>query len=136
VWAGIALMSLIVMAVKFYLGARERLERKAVIACSLLLVTGLDIVPTAYRFLRWRTVTPDMEWWNEQITSWIDALIWAPHHIMGVVACMVGLLALRQPTSDKFQRAAAILIAGLAGLTVSRLTRREIRTPLFAARAG
>ena len=114
VWAGIALMSLIVMAVKFYLGARERLERKAVIACSLLLVTGLDIVPTAYRFLRWRTVTPDMEWWNEQITSWIDALIWAPHHIMGVVACMVGLLALRQPTSDKFQRAAAILIAGLA----------------------
>ena len=114
VWAGIALMSSIVMAVKFFLGAHERVERKAVIACSLLLVTGLDIVPTAYRFLRWHMVTPDMEWWNEQITSWVDGLVWAPHHIMGLVACMVGLLALRQPASNKYHRAAAILIAGLA----------------------
>ena len=114
IWAGIALMSLIAISLRFFVGARERLARKALIGCSLLLVTGLDILPTALLFVRSRIVTPDMEWWNVQITSWVDALLWTPHHILGVLACMVGLLVLRQPAATKFQRAAAILIAGLA----------------------
>ena len=114
VWAGIALMSLIVIALKFFLGVRDRLERKAVIACSLLLVTGLDILPTAYRYVYWHALSPDMEWWNEQITSWVDALVWTPHHLMSLVACMVGFLVLRQPSSTKYRRAVAILVAGLA----------------------
>lgn len=114
VWAGIALMSLIVISLRFFDRGRERIERKAVIACSLLLVTGLDILPTVYRYLCWRLVEPDMEWWNEQITSWVDALIWTPHHIMSVVACMVGFLILLQPFSTRSQRVVAILVAGLA----------------------
>ena len=114
VWAGMALMSLIAMSLKFFVGARERLARKAFIGCCLLLVTGLDILPTAFVYIRMNIVNPDMEWWNEQITSWVDALLWTPHHIMGVVACMVGLLVIRHPAATKYQRAAAIFIAGLA----------------------
>ena len=114
VWAGIALMSLIVIAMKFFVGIRERFERKALIACSLLLITGLDILPTAYNYARLGVVTPDMEWWNEQITSWVDALLWAPHHIMSLAACMVGFLVLRHAVSTKSQRAIAIVLAGLA----------------------
>jgi hypothetical protein len=114
VWAGIALMSLVAMSLKFFMGARDRLARKAFIGCSLLLVTGLDILPTAFIYVRRNIVAPDMEWWNEQITSWMDALLWTPHHIMGVVACLVGLLVLRHPATTKVQRTAAIFIAGLA----------------------
>jgi putative effector of murein hydrolase LrgA (UPF0299 family) len=115
IWAGIVLMSLIVISLKFFIGVRERLERKAMIACSLLLVTGLDILPTLYIYLHWHQVNPDMEWWtDEQITSWIDSLLWVPHHVMSLVACMVGLLVLRQPAATKYRRAVAILIAGLA----------------------
>jgi hypothetical protein len=114
VWAGIALMSMIVISLKFFLGAREHLARKASIGCSLLLVTGLDILPTAFLYIHSYTVTPDMEWWNEQITSWVDALLWTPHHIMGMATCMLALLVIRQPATTVYQRTAAILIAGLA----------------------
>jgi hypothetical protein len=122
VWAGIALMSLIAMSLKFFVGARERLVRKALIGCSLLLVTGLDILPTIYLYVRRDIVTPDMEWWNEQITSWADALLWTPHHIMGVVACMVALLVIRQPATTRYRRAVAILIAGLAFASAAGLS--------------
>ena len=33
---------------------------------------------------------------------------------MSLVACMVGFLVLRQPSSTKYQRAVAILVAGMA----------------------
>ena len=115
VWAGIVLMSLIAILLKFFIGAAERLERKAVIGWALLLVTGLDILPNLYIYLHWHQINPDMEWWtDEQITSWADSLLWVPHHVMGLVACMVGLLVLHQAAATKYQRAMAIVIAGLA----------------------
>jgi hypothetical protein len=122
VWAGIALMSLIAMSLRFFIGARERLARKTLIAFGLLLVTGLDVLPTAFLYVRWDIVNPDMEWWNEQITSWVDALLWTPHHIMGVVACIVALLVIRQPAKTKYQRSVAILIAGLAFASAAGLS--------------
>jgi hypothetical protein len=36
-----------------------------------------------------------MEWWDPvQITSWTDALLWVPHHVTALVACLIGFLAL------------------------------------------
>ena len=123
IWAGIVLMSLIAISLKFFMEVRERLERKAMIACSLLLVTGLDILPTLYIYLHSHQVNADMEWWtDEQITSWIDSLLWVPHHVMSLVACMVGLLVLRQPAATKYRRAVAILIAGLAFASAAGLS--------------
>jgi len=122
VWGGIALMSLIGISLKFFVRAREHLERKTLIGCGLLLVTGLDILPTAFLYLRWRQVNPDMEWWNEQITSWVDGLLWTPHHLISFVACLVGLLLIRQPVSTKYQRVLAILIAGLAFASAAGLS--------------
>jgi len=115
VWAGVTLMSLIAVSLKFFVGVRERLEQKVLIGCALLLATGLDILPNVYLYLHWHQVNPDMEWWNEpQITSWVDSLLWVPHHVMGLVACMIGVLVLRQKVATTFQRAIAMLIAGLA----------------------
>jgi hypothetical protein len=115
VWAGLTLMSLIVMLLKFSEGSRDRLQQKVVIGWSLLLVTGLDILPNLYLYLHSGLVNPDMEWWNAvQITSWVDSLLWVPHHVMSLVAGMVGLLVLRQPAATRLRRAIAIVIAGLA----------------------
>ena len=123
IWAGIVLMSLIVISLKFLVGVRERLERKAMIACALLLVTGLDILPTIYIYFTSRRVSADMEWWTApQITSWIDSLLWVPHHVMSLVACMVGLLVLRQPAETKHQRAIGFLIAGMAFASAAGLS--------------
>lgn len=122
VWAGIALMSLIAMSLRFLVGVREHLARKSLIGCGLLLVTGLDILPTVYIYIRSHGVAADMEWWNVQITSWLDTLLWTPHHLMGIVACMVGLLVIRQPATNSYKRAVAIVIAGLAFASAAGLS--------------
>jgi hypothetical protein len=114
VWGGFALMCAVAVSLKFLTGVRERLGRKVLIACGLLAITGLDILPTTLLYFRYHTVYQDMEWWNEQITSWVDTLLWAPHHIAGLVACMVGFLAIREAASSKFDRGVSIAVAGCA----------------------
>ncbi|MGB8478079.1 MAG: hypothetical protein WCE63_04460 [Acidobacteriaceae bacterium] len=95
VWSGFLLAALIPLYLRDFLGVRENLRRKSVIGFTLIAVTGLDIVPTLYEFFRAKTITPDMEWWDPvQITSWTDALIWVPHHVTALVACLIGFLAL------------------------------------------
>ena len=122
VWAGVILMSLIAVCIKFFLRARENIERKVLIGCGLLLVTGLDILPTLYMYFRQDWISADMEWWDVQITSWVDSLLWTPHHLMGLVACMVGLLVLREPAASKGQRIVSILLAGFAFASAAGLS--------------
>jgi hypothetical protein len=95
VWTGFALAALILIYLRDFFGITENLRRKSVLGILLLSVTGFDIVPTIYEFLRAKSVFPDMEWWNPvQITSWLDALIWVPHHVAALVACFIGFLVL------------------------------------------
>lgn len=122
VWAGMILMSLIALCLKFFIRARENIERKVLMGCGLLLVTGLDILPTLYLYFRMDSVNADMEWWNVQITSWVDALLWTPHHLMALVACMVGFLVLREPVASKSARGLAILVAGFAFASAAGLS--------------
>ena len=101
------------------------------IGITLIAVTGLDIVPTVYEFFRAHRITADMEWWDPvQITSWTDALIWVPHHVMALVACLIGFLALwnvrmvgENPYPKQTRRLpsgifAAFAFAAAAGLSV------------------
>lgn len=131
VWSGFLLAALIPLYLRDFLGVTENLRRKSVIGISLIAVTGLDIIPTIYEFFRAHTITADMEWWDPvQITSWTDALIWVPHHVAALVACLIGFLALwnvrkvgenpypkrtRQILSGIF---AAFAFAAAAGLSV------------------
>ncbi len=111
-WCGIALMSLVALWVKFYLRPVANVERKSLIGAALLLVTGLDIIPTIIlRFQQPHVVKPDMEWWNvAQITSWIDSMLWVPHHLAGLIACLTGFLVLYVEK----RRAVAATIAAIA----------------------
>jgi hypothetical protein len=114
IWAGIALMSVLALFVQLFAGPTERLRRKVLVAFALLAVTGLDLLPTLYLYLRHRWVFPDMEWWNVQITSWVDAMLWTPHHIAALVACLMGFLVLRQPAARMRNRAVNVSVAGVA----------------------
>jgi len=134
VWAGIALLSLIVIGLEFFTGVKERLGRRALIGCGLLAVTGLDILPVLYLSHFKAPMYADPEWWNIQITSWVDGLLWAPHHIMAMLACLVGFLALRQPGISKLGRATSIGIAGLAFASAGGLS--TLATFAFAVSLG
>ena len=130
-WSGFLLAALIPLYLRDFLGVTENLRRKSVIGITLIAVTGLDIVPTVYEFFRAHRITADMEWWDPvQITSWTDALIWVPHHVMALVACLIGFLALwnvrmvgENPYPKQTRRLpsgifAAFAFAAAAGLSV------------------
>lgn len=122
VWAGVILMSLVAICVKFFIRARENIERKVLIGCGLLLVTGLDILPTLYMYFQQGWISADMEWWDVQITSWMDALLWTPHHVICLVACMVGFLVLLEAAETKSHRTVSIFLAGFAFASAAGLS--------------
>lgn len=95
------------------------------IVLALLFTTGLDIIPAlALNVLRgdW-TLTPDE--WNDQVTSWFSTVMWVPHHLAGLCAAVIGLLALTRDDDDAdvafgWRRVvlAGLAIASMAGLSV------------------
>src|SRR5579872_5089598 len=90
-------------------------KRKAVISVALVAATGLDILPTAHIFFTQHMIFPDMEWWNEQITSWVDTLLWVPHHLASLLACLTGFLIFFRGAGSNTNRNVVIaVISGLA----------------------
>ncbi|MCB1541066.1 MAG: hypothetical protein KDJ25_09550 [Rhodoblastus sp.] len=106
-------------------GAPQGARRSVWLLLALLATTGLDIIPTlALNLLRhdWQ-LTP--EEWNEQITSWFGSALWAPHHVAGLCAAFVGLMALTRADGDGvdafgWRRAilAGVAFASMAGLSI------------------
>lgn len=94
VWSGFALVALIGLFLKHFLGLEEVLRRRFLLSIFLLMVTGLDICVHFWNFLFLHHLPPgDLEWWSvDQVTSWLDSLLWVPHHIASMVCCMFALL--------------------------------------------
>ena len=91
-WSGVGLASIIPLFLKYVLGETENLRKKSVIGIALLTVTGLDILPCAYIGLRFHLWLGDMEWWDpNQVSSWLGSLLWVPHHVASLTACMAGV---------------------------------------------
>jgi hypothetical protein len=117
IWIGIALLSTIVLYLKFFFKDDVNLVRKAVLGAGLLLVTGLDILPALYFYFTQHRLDAELEWWNDvQITSWADSLIWVPHYLAALIACLIGMLVLWEGfDSDSTRRqVAAVMVAGAA----------------------
>ena len=119
-WCGIALAAL----VRFYLKAfGDRLfrgleRRHFVYAYTLLLVTGLDILPiVAEFFIRQDSLNepllPDILWWNEQVASWMSSVLWTPHHVAAFISCMTAfyLVVEHKPVSTREGKTAVGFIA-------------------------
>jgi hypothetical protein len=115
IWTGFGLMALVPIYVWYFRnneGAAS--SRRAWTGVALLGVIGLDIIP-------WLLLMSAGVWlfiidkWNEEIDGWLVSLLWAPHYVAGVLACLTGFLILwRSTASGRAARIAAIVVAGTA----------------------
>lgn len=116
-WSGFGLASLVPLFLKYFTRLRAELRRTSFIGIGLLFVTGLDVIPYTLECFRQRVLMPDMEWWNpNQVTSWTASLLWVPHHVAALVACLTGLLVLAQQEigTSRRERAWMVVLAGTA----------------------
>jgi len=96
VWAGFALLAVSFLTLKYLVGVRERLRSQCVLVLLPTLVIGLDILPAIGTYAS-RSLHPslDIEWWTPDRTpAPLTALVYAPHHIGGLVCCFVAYLVL------------------------------------------
>jgi len=102
-WAGIGLASIVTLYCwhflrwpptnRVHLGFIARRPRRVTVAIALLAVTGIDLVPVIAQALLRQPLDADMEWWSQgQIASWMDTVLWVPHHTAGLVCCLFGFL--------------------------------------------
>lgn len=118
-WAGIALLAVIALYLRFKSPPYHvKIHQRFFIAAGLLLISGFDIVPVVLETLLSRDATlfPSVEWWNDQITAWLNAILWVPHHVAGLVAVMTGFLlhSSIEPGPKTFKNRALIVLVALA----------------------
>lgn len=125
-WSGLGLAALIPLFLKHFLGETENLRRKSLIGIMLLTVTGLDLLPYAAVCIYFHRLLPDLEWWDSnQVASWLGSLLWVPHHVAALTACMAGLVVISSVDEQTSIRRAAcasvvsgIAFASAAGLSI------------------
>lgn len=115
-WCGIALMAMIA----FYLRMRDgrdkvKIWQNAFIGIALLLITGLDILPTLSLMRLGNGTIGDLEHWNEQITAWVGSLLWVPHHVAGLIAGFVGVMLVHSVREkSRTKQFTALVFSGVA----------------------
>jgi len=117
VWSGFALAALIGLFLKHLLEAGAQVRKQFLACVALLGVTGLDLLAVLLSiFFLGHNLPLDFEWWSrDQITSWIDSLLWVPHHIAGLVCCMLAfLLAWMAKRASGRERMATTTLIGFA----------------------
>ncbi len=120
IWSGLLLASMVPIYLKHFLERTSKLRISSLVGIAMLAVTGLDLIPTL-GIIAFGHVHPpaDMEWWDTvQITSWLDALIWVPHHVAALVACLAAYLFLWKAAHEK-EMSTRIWLIALAALGLS-----------------
>jgi hypothetical protein len=119
-WVGIGVYGLVRLAI-----ARAGLEiagsasRLPKVVLAVLAASGIDIIAVVFIAVRFGFWHPDPVQWNEQVTGWLESLFWVPHHVTGLIAGTVGLVALAgcvtplDATKTRPAMARAILLAAL-----------------------
>jgi hypothetical protein len=129
-WSGIGIMCMVALYSRLrnpWGGAKA--WKTALMGIGALTISGLDIYPAVIFMLGTRLAfgymwpVGDMEHWNERITAWTSAILWAPHHVVGLIACLSGFLLI-QFTRGKSLRSqlGAAAIAGLAFASATGLS--------------
>ncbi len=135
VWCGYALMCLVALFLRFFdrRGA-DAIRRRSLIGIGLLAVTGLDILPTALTWLR-NEVLPEMEWWNEQVTSWTGTTLWNPHSTAALVCGLMGFLIVWHAVESRESMRGRAINAVLAGVAFASMTGCSIYVAIVVAAA-
>src|SRR5579864_23226 len=130
VWCGWALMATIAHYSRFFHPSGERgLDKRVKWGVAILAIAGLNILPNLgydirYTLLRSGQIYESIEWWNNQVTSFPDSMLWVAHHLAGAIACFTGFLLLwrgaRAPGTHpvKTGLCAGLCFASAAGLSV------------------
>jgi len=128
VWCGIGLILIVALYMRFFQSKQAAdIDRRALIGIGLLAVTGLDIFPVLIGERLMRLFLPSIEWWNiDTVMAWVHAVTWLPHHVAGLIACLIGFLVLwdrtRLPSTRRGRipaaAAAGLMFASAAGLSV------------------
>jgi hypothetical protein len=110
-WAGLGLFSITALFGRFFFEWEESVRaRNTKVAILLFAIYGLDIIPV----LIWSFdgLLPTIDWWNsDQVTGWLDTLLWVPHSLASMIACLAGLLILWNRPRLRWQD---VVAAGLA----------------------
>lgn len=115
VWCGIGLIAIIPLYLRFFdPKGPEAIHRRSLIGIGLLGVTGLDLIPTALLWKFGGVALTDLDWWNEQIASWLHSLLWVPHHVVALIACMTGFLLLWRAADSNTRIPGHVVLAALA----------------------
>lgn len=122
VWAAFALLAISFLLLKYFVRSDAPLQRRCLLLLLAMLVIGLDILPTLGTYLHHGS-NPylDIEWWHDDRTpGLLTALLYAPHHIAGLVCCFAAYLSLvvdpseaRTHTSTLATNIPRALIAGI-----------------------
>ena len=94
VWSGFTLAALSGLYLKHFLRVGARLRKQYLCSIGLFAVTGLDICVVLWNLFYLHKPPPtDLDLWSKDpIFSWLNTLYWAPHHIAGLVCCMLAFL--------------------------------------------
>ncbi len=90
-WSGVGLIALIPLYLRFFQpkGAIN-LERRMLIGVGLLSAAGLNVLPIALLDVFGRRLFLT----DTEVAPWISEVLWAPHHVAALVACLIGFLLL------------------------------------------
>ena len=93
VWSGLGLTAMIALFMRHFMQVRQGLRRQIATAALLLMVTGADLLPVFYNLFAHNDFAGETEWWSaDQITSWMDTLLWVPNHAAALIGCLVVFL--------------------------------------------
>lgn len=126
VWSGFALAALTGLYLKHFLQVGSRLRRQFMRTLLLLTVTGLDLLFIVWQLLVYHAPPPaDLEAWSrDAIVSWLHTLLWAPHHMAGMLGCMFAFLLAWMGERDSAKQKAwniawiALALASAFGMSV------------------
>jgi hypothetical protein len=118
IWSGWLLAAAVSLFLKYFYGVRRRIRTASVVAMALLGVTGLDLLYVFFLYLKYRIVLSDIEVWDtDHVESWVNSLLWAPHHVAATSASMLGFVFLwNAGQKSKYTLGQRILLAALAAM--------------------
>lgn len=144
IWSGIGLLAAIALFARHFLRIGQGLHRFILTAALLLAVTGADILPTLFNLLASHIFDGDLEWWSiDQVSSWLDTILWVPNHLAAMICCVTAFLLLwrsqEQPARKHLVAAMLLAAAGAAsslGLSVYVAAGFALLMLAFAVRLG
>ncbi len=118
-WCGIGMVAVLALFCRHFLQIRAGLRRSILMATLLLAVTGADLLPVLVNFLTRQPYAGDPEWWSsDQVSSWLDSILWVPNHTAALICCMVAFLLLWR-TQEKGVRGQSITAMVIAGVSAA-----------------